>query len=32
VVAVGQLKLQSGAPVVISTDAPPPVPAQPPRY
>jgi membrane fusion protein, multidrug efflux system len=32
VVAVGQLKLQSGAPVVISTDPPPPVPAQPPRY
>jgi len=32
VVAVGQLKLQSGAAVVISTDPPPPVPAQPPRY
>jgi multidrug efflux system membrane fusion protein len=32
VVAVGQLKLQSGAPVAISTDPPPPVPAQPPRY
>jgi multidrug efflux system membrane fusion protein len=32
VVAVGQLKLQSGAAVAISTDPPPPVPAQPPRY
>ena len=32
VVAVGQLKLQSGAAVVISKDPPPPVPAQPPRY
>jgi multidrug efflux system membrane fusion protein len=32
VVAVGQLKLQSGAPVTISTDPPPPIPAQPPRY
>jgi membrane fusion protein, multidrug efflux system len=32
VVAVGQLKLQSGAAVVISADPPPPVPAQPPRY
>ncbi len=32
VVAVGQLKLQSGAAVVISTDAPPPIPANPPRY
>jgi multidrug efflux system membrane fusion protein len=32
VVAVGQLKLQSGAAVVISTDPPPPIPAQPPRY
>jgi membrane fusion protein, multidrug efflux system len=32
VVAVGQLKLQSGAAVVISTDPPPPVPAEPPRY
>jgi membrane fusion protein, multidrug efflux system len=32
VVAVGQLKLQSGAAVVISTDPPPPVPANPPRY
>ena len=32
VVAVGQLKLQSGSPVVISTDSPPPIPAQPPRY
>jgi multidrug efflux system membrane fusion protein len=32
VVAVGQLKLQSGAPVVISSDPPPPIPAKPPRY
>jgi len=32
VVAVGQLKLQSGAPVSISTDPPPPMPATPPRY
>jgi multidrug efflux system membrane fusion protein len=32
VVAVGQLKLQSGAAVAISTDGPPPVPASPPRY
>jgi multidrug efflux system membrane fusion protein len=32
VVAVGQLKLQSGAAVAISTDPAPPVPAQPPRY
>ncbi|KWV57762.1 RND transporter [Bradyrhizobium macuxiense] len=32
VVAVGQIKLQSGMPVAISTDPPPPVPAQPPRY
>ena len=32
VVAVGQLKLQSGAPVAISTDPAPPIPAQPPRY
>ncbi len=32
VVAVGQLKLQSGASVVISTDGPPPIPANPPRY
>jgi len=32
VVAVGQLKLQSGAPVAISTDGPPPIPANPPRY
>jgi membrane fusion protein, multidrug efflux system len=32
VVAVGQLKLQSGAAVAISTDAPPSIPAQPPRY
>jgi multidrug efflux system membrane fusion protein len=32
VVAVGQLKLQSGAPVVISSDPPPPIPANPPRY
>jgi multidrug efflux system membrane fusion protein len=32
VVAVGQLKLQSGSPVVISSDPPPPIPAKPPRY
>src|SRR3954453_13317623 len=32
VVAVGQLKLQSGAAVTISPDGPPPIPAQPPRY
>ena len=32
VVAVGQLKLQSGAAVAISADAPPPIPANPPRY
>jgi multidrug efflux system membrane fusion protein len=32
VVAVGQLKLQSGAAVEISSDQPPPIPAQPPRY
>ena len=32
VVAVGQLKLQSGGAIVISSDPPPPVPAQPPRY
>ena len=32
VVAVGQLKLQSGAPVVISNDPPPSIPAQAPRY
>src|SRR5438128_5074887 len=32
VVAVGQLKLQSGAAVVVSTDPPPPIPASPPRY
>jgi membrane fusion protein, multidrug efflux system len=32
VVAVGQLKLQSGAAVTISTDTPPPIPANPPRY
>src|SRR5665213_3018864 len=32
VVAVGQLKLQSGAAVAISTDPPPPIPATPPRY
>jgi multidrug efflux system membrane fusion protein len=32
VVAVGQLKLQSGAPVSISADGPPPIPATPPRY
>ena len=31
VVAVGQLKLQSGSAVAISTDTPPPIPAQPPR-
>jgi multidrug efflux system membrane fusion protein len=32
VVAVGQLKLQSGAAVAISTESPPPIPANPPRY
>src|SRR6202030_1465223 len=32
VVAVGQLKLQSGAAVVISTDPSPPIPTNPPRY
>jgi multidrug efflux system membrane fusion protein len=32
VVAVGQLKLQSGAAVAISTDPQPSIPAQPPRY
>jgi multidrug efflux system membrane fusion protein len=32
VVAVGQLKLQSGAAVAISTDPAPSIPAQPPRY
>jgi multidrug efflux system membrane fusion protein len=32
VVAVGQLKLQTGAAVAISTDPPPPIPASPPRY
>src|SRR5450631_1238932 len=32
VVAVGQLKLQSGSAVVISTDPAPPIPANPPRY
>lgn len=32
VVAVGQIKLQSGMPVAISTDPAPPVPAEPPRY
>ena len=32
VVAVGQLKLQSGVAVAISTDALPPIPANPPRY
>lgn len=32
IVSVGQLKLQSGAPVSISTDPAPPIPAQPPRY
>ncbi|WP_424627145.1 efflux RND transporter periplasmic adaptor subunit [Bradyrhizobium sp. SYSU BS000235] len=31
IVAVGQLKLQSGSAVVISDDPPPPIPAQPPR-
>src|SRR5438874_1839069 len=32
VVAVGQLKLQSGSAVTISTDPVPPIPAKPPRY
>ena len=32
VVAVGQLKLQSGAAISISADPPPPIPAKPPRY
>ncbi len=32
IVAVGQLKLQSGSAVAISADPPPPIPAQPPRY
>jgi multidrug efflux system membrane fusion protein len=32
VVAVGQVKLQSGAAVAISTDPPPPIPKNPPRY
>jgi multidrug efflux system membrane fusion protein len=32
VVAVGQLKLQSGAAIAISSDGPPPIPASPPRY
>ena len=32
VVAVGQLKLQSGSAVTVSTDQPPPIPARPPRY
>jgi membrane fusion protein, multidrug efflux system len=32
VVAVGQLKLQSGAAVTISSEPPPPIPANPPRY
>ena len=32
VVAVGQLKLQSGSADVISTDPLPPIPAKPPRY
>jgi membrane fusion protein, multidrug efflux system len=32
VVAVGQVKLQSGMPVAISTDPTPPIPAEPPRY
>ena len=32
IVAVGQLKLQSGSAVTISTDPTPPIPAKPPRY
>jgi multidrug efflux system membrane fusion protein len=32
VVAVGQLKLQPGSAVTISTDPVPPIPAKPPRY
>jgi multidrug efflux system membrane fusion protein len=32
VVAVGQVKVQPGAAVAISSDPPPPIPAQPPRY
>ena len=32
VVAVGQLKLQSGSAVTISSDPTPPIPAKPPRY
>jgi multidrug efflux system membrane fusion protein len=32
VVAVGQIKLQSGAAVAISPDPTPPIPATPPRY
>jgi multidrug efflux system membrane fusion protein len=32
VVAVGQLKLQSGSAVTISSESPPPIPANPPRY
>ena len=32
VVAVGQLKLQSGSAVTISNDPVPPIPAKPPRY
>jgi multidrug efflux system membrane fusion protein len=32
VVAVGQLKLQSGSAVVISAEPAPPIPANPPRY
>ena len=32
VIAVGQIKLQSGMAVAISTDPPPPIPAEPPRY
>jgi multidrug efflux system membrane fusion protein len=32
VVALGQIKLQSGMPVAISTEPPPPIPAEPPRY
>jgi multidrug efflux system membrane fusion protein len=32
VVAVGQIKLQSGIAVAISSEPPPPIPAQAPRY
>jgi len=32
VVAVGQLKLQSGSAVTVSNDPVPPIPANPPRY